>query len=95
MTNEKKEINEINETTIAATFHKFIENNFSIVQKMQENKRFPVTLIYKSEPQRAIGKVSINNKVWYITHDHSTFFKKILVKQIIEEAKIPAKVVEF
>lgn len=92
MTNEEKDINE---TTIAATFHKFIENNFSIVQKMQENKRFPVTLIYKSEPQRANGKVSINNKVWYITHDHSTFFKKILVKQIIEEAKIPAKVEEF
>lgn len=92
MTNGEKDINE---TTIAATFHKFIENNFSIVQKMQENKRFPVTLIYKSEPQRANGKVFINNKVWYITHDHSTFFKKILVKQIIEEAKIPAKVVEF
>lgn len=94
MTNGEKDIIE---TNIAATFQKFIEKNFSKVREMQDNKRFPVTLIYESRPQRASGKVFIkeDNKHWYITHDYSTFFKKILVKQIIEEAKIPARVKEF
>lgn len=93
MPNEAEEI--INETTIAATFQKFIEKNFGEVRKMQDNKRFPVTLIYESKPQRTSERVFIDNRYWYITHDHSTFFKKILIKQIIEEAKIPAWVEEF
>lgn len=93
MPNEAEEI--INETTIAATFQKFIEKNFGEVRKMQDNKRFPVTLIYESKPQRTSERVFIDNRYWYITHDHSTFFKKILIKQIIEEAKIPARVEEF
>lgn len=93
MPNEAEKI--INETTIAATFQKFIEKNFGEVRKMQDNKRFPVTLIYESKPQRTRERVFIDNRYWYITHDHSTFFKKILIKQIIEEAKIPAWVEEF
>ena len=75
------------------TFQKFIEKHLGEVEKLQKNNRFPVIILAKKEND-VRNASPVNNSRLFITGDHSTFQKRMLIKQIIFEAQIDAWVEE-
>ena len=75
------------------TFQKFIEKHLEVVENLQKNNRFPVIILAKKEND-VRNASPVNNSRLFITGDHSTFQKRMLIKQIIYEAQIDAWVEE-
>ena len=76
----------IKEKNSTETFQAFINRHLAFVKQLQDNDYFPVSILSdKSYELRnsSQSKEKINGKIWYITGDYSTYYKLMLIKQII------------
>ena len=72
------------------TFKAFIMEHLEDVQELQNNNYFPISIL--SEKENELRNASkVRGKKLYITGDHSTYYKLMLIKQIISDCGIKAK----
>lgn len=72
------------------TFKAFIEKYHEKVQELQDNNYFSIAIL--SEKEKELRNASkIKGKKLYITGDYSTYYKLMLIKQIINDCSIEAK----
>ena len=83
--NTKEEIKKSDPTK---TFRAFIDKHINDVIDLQTSNCFNVIVLteYKSKVRNA--KKSDNNKNYYITGDHSTYQKRMIIQQIIDLKKL-------
>ena len=76
------------------TFKAFIEHHINLVKNLQDNNCFPVKILSNKATElrnsSPCGK-KIEGMRWYITGDHSTYCKLMLIKQIINAGNICAE----
>lgn len=85
----------ISEKNTTQTFKRFIQEHIEDVIRLQNENRFSVTILaVKANEVRNGSPVSYKNKTYYITGDYSTFLKRMIIKQIINEAEFNAAVEE-
>ena len=78
---------------VTQTFKKFIEEHLEDVIRLQDENRFSVTILStKADELRNSSPVSYKDKTYYITGDYSTFLKRMIIKQIINELDLNAAV---
>lgn len=81
---------------VTQTFKKFIEEHLEDVIRLQDENRFSVTILStKANELRNSSPVTHKNKTYHITGDHTTFLKRMIIKQIINELDLNATVEEI
>lgn len=81
---------------VTQTFKKFIEEHLEDVIRLQDENRFSVTILStKANELRNSSPVTHKNKTYHITGDHTTFLKRMIIKQIINELDLNAVVEEI
>ena len=90
-----EEVRITSEKNATQTFKRFIMRHLDDVIRLQNENRFSVTILStKANEVRNGSSVSHGNKTYYITGDYSTFFKRMIIKQIINELNLKATVDE-
>lgn len=76
-----------------ATFRIFLEEYRDEIKELQDKNRFVVKVLSESKkdlrnPKEGEGKLS--GKKYYTTGDHSTYLKRMIIQQIIDESHLDA-----
>lgn len=86
----------ISEKNTTKTFKRFIKEHLEDVIRLQNENRFSITILStKADELRNSSPVSYKDKTYYITGDYSTFLKRMIIKQIINELDLNADVNEI
>lgn len=77
------------------TFRYFLEEYRDKIKTLQDNNRFVVKVLSESKkdlrnPKEGVGKLC--GKKYYTTGDHSTFLKRMIIQQIIDELPLEAEI---
>ena len=77
------------------TFRIFLEENRDEIKTLQDKNRFVVKVLSENEidlrnPKKGEGQ--LGGKTYYTTGDHSTYLKRMIVQQIIDELHLDAEI---
>lgn len=78
-----------------ATFTLFLEKYHEEIKKLQDENRFAVKIISEKAGELRNDKEAsntLNGKKYYTTGDHSTYLKRMIIQQIIDELGLEARI---
>lgn len=74
------------------TFRAFIDKHINDIIDLQTSNCFNVIVLSEDYTKVRNAKMSDNNRNYYITGDHSTYLKRMIIQQIVDQKKLDVRI---